>query len=70
VPTVNEHLGNIYQDGELERGATIRNIRIVRQEGRRSVQRQIAYYSVDAIISLGYRVNSRTATAFGSFMLS
>ena len=64
VPTINEHLMNIYQQGELERSATIRNFRIVRQEGRRTINRNIGHYSLDAIISVGYRVNSKTATAF------
>jgi hypothetical protein len=64
VPTINEHLGNIYGEGELGRRATIRNFRIVRQEGRRTVQRNVGHYSLDAIISVGYRVNSKTATAF------
>jgi len=64
VPTINEHLMNIYEQGELERSATIRNFRIVRQEGRRTINRNIGHYSLDAIISVGYRVNSKTATAF------
>ena len=64
VRTVNEHLINIYAVGELRRGATIRNFRIVRQEGRRTVERSIGHYSLDAIISVGYRVDSKTATAF------
>jgi prophage maintenance system killer protein len=64
VPTINEHFGNIYGEGELERGATIRNFRIVRQEGGRTVRRGIDHYSLDAVISVGYRVNSKTATAF------
>jgi len=64
VRTVNEHLVNIYEAGELERAATIRNFRIVRQEGRRTVERNIGHYSLDATISVGYRVNSKTATAF------
>jgi hypothetical protein len=44
VPAINEHLGNIYGTGELEREATIRKFRIVRQEGRRQVERDIAHY--------------------------
>jgi prophage maintenance system killer protein len=64
VPAINEHLGNIYGTGELEREATIRKFRIVRQEGRRQVERDIAHYNLDAVISVGYRVNSKTATAF------
>jgi prophage maintenance system killer protein len=64
VRTINEHLVNIYGTAELEREATIRKFRIVRQEGRRQVQRYIGHYNIDAIISVGYRVNSKTATAF------
>lgn len=64
VRTVNEHLVNIYGAGELDRDATIRNFRMVRQEGRRTVERSIGHYSLDAVISVGYRVNSKTATAF------
>jgi hypothetical protein len=64
VRTINERLVNIYRTAELEREATIRNFRIVRHEGTRTVQRNIGHYSLDAIISIGYHVNSRTATAF------
>lgn len=62
--TVNEHLTNIYSSGELVTEATIRNFRIVRQEGSRSVSREIKHYNLDAIISVGYRVNSLRATQF------
>src|SRR5262245_7622224 len=64
VRTVNEHLANIYRAGELEREATIRKFRMVRQEGQRQVERDISHYNLDAVISVGYRVNSKTATAF------
>lgn len=64
VRTVNEHLGNIFESGELEENATIRNFRIVRTEGNRSVSREIAHYNLDVIISVGYRVNSPQATQF------
>jgi hypothetical protein len=64
VPTISEHFGNIYGEEELEREATIRNFRIVRQEGDRTVRRNIDHYSLDAVISVGYRVNSKTAAAF------
>jgi prophage maintenance system killer protein len=64
VRTINEHLINIYRTNELEREATIRNFRIVRREGARTVQRNIGHYSLDTIVSVGYRVNSSTATAF------
>lgn len=64
VRTVNEHLGNIYESGELGEAATIRNFRIVRTEGNRSVSREIAHYNLDVIISVGYRVSSVKATQF------
>ena len=64
IRTINEHLGNIYESGELHQEATIRNFRIVRTEGNRSVSREIAHYNLDAIISVGYRVNSAQATRF------
>lgn len=64
VRTVNEHLSNIYESGELSEEATIRNFRIVRQEGSRQVTRSIQHYNLDAIISVGYRVNSIRATQF------
>ena len=64
VPTINEHLKNIYKTGELSLEATIRNFRIVQNEGGRSVSRQVDFYNLDAIISVGYRVNSVRATQF------
>ena len=64
VPTINEHLGNIYDQQELDRAATIRKFRIVRQEGKRQVERNIAHYDLDAVISVGYRVNSKRGVAF------
>ena len=62
--TVNEHLQNIFADGELHREATLRKIRRVQTEGNREVSREIEYYNLDAIISVGYRVNSAQATQF------
>ena len=64
VRTVNEHLRNIYASGELSEEATIRNVRMVRTEGSREVTREISHHSLDAIISVGYRVNSVQATRF------
>lgn len=64
VRTVNEHLKNIFESGELEKGATIRKFRIVQMEGSREVKREIEFYSLDAIIAVGYRVNSHSATQF------
>jgi len=64
VRTVNEHLKNIFESGELQREATIRKIRIVQQEGNRQVSRELDFYNLDAIIAVGYRVNSYNATQF------
>ncbi len=64
VPTINEHLKNIYKQGELDREATIRKFRMVQTEGSREVSRNIDFYNLDAIISIGYRVNSVRATQF------
>lgn len=55
VPTVSEHLTNIYQQGELTQEATVRNFRIVQKEGNREVARNVDCYNLDAIISVGYR---------------
>lgn len=62
--TVNEHLKNIYATGELKESATIRKNRIVQSEGTRTVSREVDFYNLDAIIAVGYRVNSREATQF------
>ena len=64
VSTVNEHLKNIFKDGELQEEATIRKIRIVQQEGSRQVERAPHFYNLDAIISVGYRISSIRATQF------
>jgi len=64
VRTINEHLSNIYQSGELRRETTIRKYRIVQKEGSREVARNVDCYNLDAIISVGYRVNSVRATQF------
>ena len=61
---VNKHLSNIYAERELIKEATCAKIAHVQQEGERSVSRQIEFYNLDAIISVGYRVNSSQATAF------
>jgi len=64
VNTINYHLKEIYASGELKEPATIRKIRIVQNEGGRSVAREVDFYNLDAIIAVGYRVNSRQATQF------
>ncbi len=62
--TISEHLSNIYESGELEKQATVRKFRTVQTEGEREVARNLEYYNLDAIISVGYRVNSSKATQF------
>lgn len=64
INTVNYHLKEIYATHELEESATIRKIRIVQSEGSRQVNREVIHYNLDAIISVGYRVNSIRATHF------
>lgn len=64
VPAINKHLSNIYEEGELRHEATISKMEIVQQEGNRSINRTLEFYSLDAIISVGYRVNSIRATQF------
>lgn len=58
------HLKNIFADGELEEGATAEDFSVVQREGARQVKRKTKFYNLDAIISVGYRVNSRRATHF------
>lgn len=62
--TISEHLSNIFGTNELQKEATVRNYRTVQQEGERVVKRELEYYNLDAIISVGYRVNSAKATQF------
>ncbi len=61
---VSEHVKNIYDEGELRKGATVRKFRTVQIEGSRSVERDVEHYNLDMIISLGYRIKSKTATKF------
>lgn len=64
VRTINEHLVNIFDEGELRREATIRKFRIVRTEGKREVAREIEHYNLDAILAVGFRVRSHRGTQF------
>ena len=64
VPAISKHLSNIYDEGELMQDSTISKMEIVQQEGNRQVKREQNFYNLDAIISVGYRVNSRRATQF------
>ena len=64
VPAINKHLNNIFEENELDKEATISKMEIVQQEGNRQVKRQVEFYNLDAIIAVGYRVNSKQATQF------
>ncbi|MCI6644226.1 MAG: virulence RhuM family protein [Alloprevotella sp.] len=64
ISTINEHLKSVFNTGELSEEGTIRKFRIVQNEGTRQVAREIAFYPLDAIIAVGYRVNSEQATCF------
>lgn len=61
---ISEHISNIYNEGELEKNSTVRKIRTVRKEGNRNVSRELEYYNLDMILSVGYRVKSKIATKF------
>ena len=62
--TISEHISNIYNDGELDRNATVRKFRTVQNEGNRSVVREIEYYNFDMILAIGYRVRSNIGNHF------
>jgi hypothetical protein len=61
---INEHIKHIYQSKELQKESTVRKFRTVRKEGKREVARELEYYNLDMIISIGYRVNSLRGTQF------
>lgn len=62
--TINEHIKNVYKEAELSQNRTIRKFRIVQLEGGRQIQREVNYYNLDVIISVGYRVKSKRGTQF------
>ncbi|MDE6265880.1 MAG: virulence RhuM family protein [Muribaculaceae bacterium] len=64
VPAISKHLSNIFSEGELQPEATVSKMEIVQIEGDREIKRQLDFYNLDAIISVGYRVNSTRATQF------
>jgi hypothetical protein len=64
VAAISKHLDNIYESGELQREATLSILETVQQEGSRQVARKLEYFNLDAVISVGYRVNSAQATQF------
>ncbi len=63
-PAISKHLKNIYQTAELEKGSTVSILETVQKEGNRKITRKIECYNLDAILSVGYRVNSKQATQF------
>jgi hypothetical protein len=63
-PNISEHIKNIFQEQELDKNSTVRKFRTVQKEGNREVKREVEYYNLDLIISLGYRVKSKIATQF------
>lgn len=64
IPAISKHLNNIYEEGELNRISTVSKMEIVQSEGSRNIKRELEFYNLDAIIAVGYRVNSRRATSF------
>lgn len=64
IPNINMHLKSIFEEGELDEKATIKNFLIVQNEGGRKIERSQKLYNLDAIISVGYRIKSRVATRF------
>lgn len=64
VPAISKHLANIYESNELQKEATISILETVQIEGSRNVKRNVEFYNLDAIIAVGYRVNSKKATQF------
>ena len=62
--TISYHLKNIYKTNELQKEATTEKISVVQKEGNREVKRTVSFYNLDAIIAVGYRVNSKRATQF------
>ena len=64
IPNINIHIKNIYEEGELSEGATVKDYLIVQTEGTRQVTREVDHYNLDMIISVGYRVKSHIATRF------
>ncbi len=62
--TISEHISNVFAEGELQTISTVRKFRTVQNEGQRQVEREIEFYNLDVIISVGYRVKSQQGTQF------
>ena len=70
VPAISKHLKNIFDEGELIENRVISKMEIVRMEGNRQVKRETVFYNLDAVISVGYRVNSIRTTQFRQWATS
>ena len=70
IPAISKHLKNIYEQGELTEERTVSKMEIVRMEGNRQVKRETVFYNLDAVISVGYRVNSIRSTQFRQWATS
>lgn len=70
VPAISKHLQNVFDEGELQKDSTVSKMEIVQHEGNRNVKRLVEFYNLDAIISVGYRVNSIRATHFRKWATS
>ncbi len=64
IKTIGKHINNVFDEGELNKSSTVANFATVQNEGERQVERQIAHYNLDVIISVGYRVKSKQGTQF------
>jgi len=70
VPTISEHLTNLYAQREISQEATVRNFRIVQKEGPRDVNRNTEFYNLEAIIAVGFRTNSQRAIQFRQWAIT
>lgn len=70
VPNINMHIKNVYDEEELQQSRTIKDFLIVRKEGHRNVSRKIVHYNLDMVLSVGYRIKSKTATQFRKWATS
>lgn len=70
VPTINEHLSNLFKQNEIQKISTIRNFRIVQNEGNRKISRNVEFYNLEAIIAVGFRVNSTRAIQFRQWAIN
>lgn len=64
VKTIGKHINNVFSEGELDENRTVAKFVTVQKEGKREVEREVEYYNLDVIISVGYRVNSKRGTQF------